>query len=72
MTRSATSGVAAGGFSFVFWQPFLEFGLRVCKPRVIGEVLPLVRVFGGIVELFTAVGIADVVPTLGTGGVVVT
>ena len=52
-------------------QPFLELGFGVCEPRIIGEVLPLMRVPGGIVEFFTAIAIADVVPVPRADGVVV-
>ena len=38
-------------------EPFFQFRLGRGVGRVIGEVLPLVRVFGGIVELFTAAGV---------------
>ena len=53
-------------------QPFFQFHLGCGVDRGIGEVLPLVWVFGGVVELFTAVGVADVVPSLRTDGMVAT
>ncbi len=55
----------------VLRKPFLESGFCVGKPLIIGEILPLVRIFGGIVELFTAVGISDVMPLFGTNGMIV-
>src|SRR5262245_10098212 len=63
-------GAAREGWSAIGRQPLRQIALRRGAARVGGEVGPLVRVGALVVELFGAVRVADVAPSVAAHGVV--